>query len=129
MKAADDFHNQVARSKAESLARYAVRCATLELDFTDGDLKKLVGADKVRALREGIDPDSNEGARALGLIVIARCLRSQFGAEDEARENRLHWMNTTNKAFGMSPRRLIMNNPQSGIKTVQDYCELMESKP
>jgi hypothetical protein len=109
-----------------SLATFAFRAATKRFGFSRDEAEKLIGVDMDTAFTQGLSVTTPEGQRAFSFLIINRILKTYV---DNNMEGRLHWLETENKAFGMSPKQRMLKNPNEGIQDVRDYLEYWESTP
>lgn len=113
----------IMNTRKRVLANSAIKAALSKWAFTEQEVELLIGADLEMARSLGLDLSKEPGTRALSILIIDRILKSLVGDDEH---NRLHWLTTENRAFGMSPKACMLKDPQAGLKAVQSYLERWE---
>jgi len=91
--------------------------------FTQSDLADIVGRNRSGLARDGIDPTTKAGELALLFIRLYRSVYALTGGDPEAMK---HWINTSNRYFGESPRELVKT--AEGLVRVNHYLDAMRGK-
>jgi len=106
-------------SEAATLAHAFLRAGDA-LGLTRAELKAVLGQSLHVTERNGLDPASPAGARALLLI---RVYQSLFALVGGAAGDMVHWTHTANRALGGVPAEKLKS--PSGLRCVVEYLESM----